>query len=658
MKSKSPLVSIGMPVYNGEKYIRQALDSLMSQTYKNFELIISDNASTDETRKICEEYAKRDKRIKYMQQKENTGDTNNFKFVLEQATGEYFMWASHDDLWEPTCISELCSLLSSVPSAVLAMSGIVCINAEGAPYAVRTEFINTKGMPYFERISTVLYTCPPDYLYGLFRTAALSEILSAKLFLPNHDIKDYTLLLLRGHAILWLTSSRGDIVASPKLLFSKRNHPNASDSRVESLKVRSLFLYFINTCRCYDFHRMSFRQQLLTMMLAARICMQIYNVYYWHPKSRPLMFAKGVLALLAHTFYRRLIATGISSSSSAPMSISGQVKQCIKSLDQDKRSNLISLLSPHARALQGQAKSERDFLERLEIDPSSVKLSDLLIASFLASDREKAEYYFSRVMDIKVVDEVTNGALDIILDSRVKDFYLDWEAGFNRKSFLSCPSHELHPARNILREEITRYAEFAILEIGFGHGREYEVLRSRNPHVQYVGIDYTPSFVEQAKAAYPEVDFRQGDIRDLSTFTDNSFDLVFSAHLLEHLWGTEECLQALDEMIRVSRDLVLYLWFIPPAIDADEVKTTLVPTMNERGETKDFRENSYPERFIIEHLRGRQLFFKKTEIMEAKDGKVEQLYYIQKTIEETPLEAIRILPGYCATVPVNVWIKL
>ena len=85
MKRKFPLVSIGMSVYNGEKYIRQTLNSLLNQTYKNFELIISDNASTDETKKICEEYAKREKKIKYIRQKENMGATYNFKFVLEQA---------------------------------------------------------------------------------------------------------------------------------------------------------------------------------------------------------------------------------------------------------------------------------------------------------------------------------------------------------------------------------------------------------------------------------------------------------------------------------------------------------------------------------------------------------------------------------------------
>jgi glycosyltransferase involved in cell wall biosynthesis len=88
-----------MPVFNGEKYIREALDSLIQQSYSNFELVISDNASTDLTEMICTEYANRDKRIKYFRQSTNVGAAANFKFVLDQASGEMFMWAAYDDVW-------------------------------------------------------------------------------------------------------------------------------------------------------------------------------------------------------------------------------------------------------------------------------------------------------------------------------------------------------------------------------------------------------------------------------------------------------------------------------------------------------------------------------------------------------------------------------
>ncbi|MEW6694014.1 MAG: glycosyltransferase [Pseudomonadota bacterium] len=105
--NSKPQVSIGMPVYNGAKFIREALDSLLAQTFTDFELIISDNASTDETEAICREYAAKDKRIHYIRQRENLGATANFKYVLDEAVGEYFMWAAADDVWDKNWLAVL-----------------------------------------------------------------------------------------------------------------------------------------------------------------------------------------------------------------------------------------------------------------------------------------------------------------------------------------------------------------------------------------------------------------------------------------------------------------------------------------------------------------------------------------------------------------------
>ena len=100
-----PKVSIGLPVYNGAKYLRKTLDCLLGQTFSDFELIISDDGSTDETEEICKEYVQRDSRVCYFRQSENFGmPVKNFQFTLSQATGEYFMFASHDDpLCQHTC---------------------------------------------------------------------------------------------------------------------------------------------------------------------------------------------------------------------------------------------------------------------------------------------------------------------------------------------------------------------------------------------------------------------------------------------------------------------------------------------------------------------------------------------------------------------------
>jgi glycosyltransferase involved in cell wall biosynthesis len=105
------MVSIGMPVYNGERFIRKALDSLLSQTFPDFELIISDNASTDGTERVCRDYAARDHRIRFFRHNMNRGAAANFKFVLDAARYQYFMWAAYDDKWVENYLEDATKLL-------------------------------------------------------------------------------------------------------------------------------------------------------------------------------------------------------------------------------------------------------------------------------------------------------------------------------------------------------------------------------------------------------------------------------------------------------------------------------------------------------------------------------------------------------------------
>lgn len=123
-------VSIGMPVYNGEKYIQSALDSLLRQSYAEFELIISDNASTDSTESICRLYAGKDSRIKYFRQPYNFGAAANFQFVLDKARGTYFMWAACDDKWSPDWIETMHGALGKT-GAGMVFGQLAHIDAEG-----------------------------------------------------------------------------------------------------------------------------------------------------------------------------------------------------------------------------------------------------------------------------------------------------------------------------------------------------------------------------------------------------------------------------------------------------------------------------------------------------------------------------------------------
>jgi glycosyltransferase involved in cell wall biosynthesis len=116
----APTLTIGLPVYNGERYLTESLDALLAQTYQDFELVISDNASDDGTADICRAYAERDSRIRYLRQPVNIGAGPNHNVLVPMARGKYFKWASHDDLYDPQLLELCIEALESRPEFVLA----------------------------------------------------------------------------------------------------------------------------------------------------------------------------------------------------------------------------------------------------------------------------------------------------------------------------------------------------------------------------------------------------------------------------------------------------------------------------------------------------------------------------------------------------------
>lgn len=177
------MVSIGMPVMNGEKYIRDALDSLLAQTYGNFEITISDNASSDGTASICREYAARDTRIRYIRQAENIGAVANFSFVLAEATGEYFMWAAYDDSWKPKFIAHALSFMQDESVGFVFPTTIVKSIHLGIYKKIPTRLF--RGFEDNNRSSRVLtfanlhqYSYKCNMVYSLFRTDVLKGAVS------------------------------------------------------------------------------------------------------------------------------------------------------------------------------------------------------------------------------------------------------------------------------------------------------------------------------------------------------------------------------------------------------------------------------------------------------------------------------------------------
>jgi glycosyltransferase involved in cell wall biosynthesis len=126
-----PLVTIGLPCYNSERYIAQAIESLLAQTYGNFKLIISDNASTDATGAICQRYAATDSRVEYTRNPANIGLTRNFNRAFTLSSSKYFKWATADDFSGPEMLADAVAVLEANPAVALCYPRTVLVDAEG-----------------------------------------------------------------------------------------------------------------------------------------------------------------------------------------------------------------------------------------------------------------------------------------------------------------------------------------------------------------------------------------------------------------------------------------------------------------------------------------------------------------------------------------------
>lgn len=133
MDSREPVVSIGLPVYNGQRHLEETLESIVAQTFPDFELIISDNASTDATREICEHFAARDPRVRYYRNDVNLGAAKNYNRVFELARGKYFKWNGHDDPLAPEFLERCVAALERDDTVVLAYGRGCAIGEDGRP---------------------------------------------------------------------------------------------------------------------------------------------------------------------------------------------------------------------------------------------------------------------------------------------------------------------------------------------------------------------------------------------------------------------------------------------------------------------------------------------------------------------------------------------
>jgi glycosyltransferase involved in cell wall biosynthesis len=212
-----PKVSVGLPVYNGELFLEDLLDSLLDQTYKDFELVISDNASDDRTPEICESYVSENRHFRYYRNEKNLGAAYNFNRTFKLSSGEYFKWVAYDDVYAPTHLEKCLEILDQVPSVVLSYPKTIIIDEKGKKICDYEDNLDLCSSRPHKRLRQFLHKPPGcNPVYGLMRAKVLGETQ----LMGGYESADYNLL-----AEMCL---RGEFYEVPEPLFYRRSHPRMS----------------------------------------------------------------------------------------------------------------------------------------------------------------------------------------------------------------------------------------------------------------------------------------------------------------------------------------------------------------------------------------------------------------------------------------------
>lgn len=171
-----PRVSIAVPAYNCERYIAQSLESLLGQTYGDFELVISDNASTDGTEEVCRQFAAQDSRIRYVRRTENIGGPGNFRYVFSLCQGELHKWSTADDYWDKTFLEKAIQVLDANPDVILCYPKTRLIDADGqklSDYEDNLDLRDAAPAARFKQLLSAIGLCNAHL--GLIRRSAMQR---------------------------------------------------------------------------------------------------------------------------------------------------------------------------------------------------------------------------------------------------------------------------------------------------------------------------------------------------------------------------------------------------------------------------------------------------------------------------------------------------
>ncbi len=214
-----PKCSVGVPVYNAEKFVAATLDVLLAQTLEDIEVVICDNASTDRTFDICRRYADRDSRVRLLQNTENLGAAENYNRVFRESRGQYFKWAAADDLIEPQFLENCSAALDQDDGAVLAYTKTTIIDQSGEPIKEHEEKVDVSGTDPVARYRSFMLTFEEcNAVFGVIRSSVLAQTDLIRKFIGS-DINLLAELCLYGR-----------FVELPDRLFLRRDHPQASSA--------------------------------------------------------------------------------------------------------------------------------------------------------------------------------------------------------------------------------------------------------------------------------------------------------------------------------------------------------------------------------------------------------------------------------------------
>ena len=274
-------MSIGLPVYNGERFLGVAIDSLLGQTFTDFELVISDNASSDGSEAICREYAARDPRVRYYRNSRNIGGSRNHNRVVELSVGEYFLMGAHDDLREPEYLRSTVAVLDADPGCVICFTRTRWIDEEGHPLASRPfELRVDDSDPVLRFRELIRMDHMLDPIYGLMRAAILKRTPLEGQYADCDRVELAELALY------------GRFVQLPEVLFSRRDHPAQSTKVHRSRQDRTAWFEPDAPTQLVFPHFRQLREYLIAILrvpLSLRVrlrCLQAMLEWTWKQRGR------------------------------------------------------------------------------------------------------------------------------------------------------------------------------------------------------------------------------------------------------------------------------------------------------------------------------------------------------------------------------------